>query len=430
MNDVVALLAYLALPLIGIVVWKFEEVRALALDGRIAVAGVAGALITAIVMSALTLAHVSWSRTVLGGVLVGIAGVSFGGPRPTAPRVSWRSPAIVGIVIVVAITMYALLDARETIGDLLFFWGPKGIHFFRAGKIDVDFLRNPDHFLQHRDYPPMLPLLFAWSHTWTPRFSWIAALLLSALCLIGITAMIRTFARDNHAALLAASILAWCFARGWMGGGADPLLALFETLAVCALVFVREPRAQVTLAAIGIAGASVTKLEGASFAVAVLIALLLDRFPWRRIVAVLLPAIVLSGAWLTFIMRAQLLDTYRGPGELSFQFFGGVMRETFLQASYDAYWIPWIAPLLLVLFGDMRRARLPLMIATLSLGAVIFFYLKSPSDPTVFWIPSSAHRVLLTPLLMLLIAAGAASGELAAPLRAIFTGRSRTRSYP
>lgn len=316
-----------------------------------------------------------------------------------------------GVLVLLAITVYGLLTARETIGDLLYFWGPKGIHFYRAGAIDVDFLRNPDHFLQHRDYPPLLPLLFAWSNTISSSFSWWAALLLSALCLAAVVAMVRAFARDDLAALLVAAVLAWCFARPWIGGGADPLLLVYETLAVCALVFLREGRGQTILAAIGLGGAIVTKVEGASFVAAVALALLLHRVPWKRIAVMLLPAAVLLGAWLTFLVRAELLDTYRGPGQFSLQFFGGVMKGTFAQASYDAYWIPWIAPLVVVLLGDLRRARLPLTIAALSLGATLYVYLKSPSDPTAFWIPSSAHRVLLTPLLMLLIAAAAAHAK-------------------
>ncbi|HEX7828897.1 MAG TPA: hypothetical protein VF787_04550 [Thermoanaerobaculia bacterium] len=408
MTEAAGFLAYLLLPLAGLAIWRLDGVRRLAFDARIAIAGATGALVTAIVMSGFALAHVPWSRMRLLIAFAIVVAISVFVARFERNAASWRSPAMIGVVALFAIVVYAILTARATIGDLLFFWGPKGIHFFHSGTIDVDFLRNPDHFLQHRDYPPLLPLLFAWSNTFSRTFSWWAALLLSALCLGAIVAMIRAFARDNQAALLAMAILAWCFVRPWIAGGADPLLLLYETLAVCALVFVRDAKSQTILAAIGLGACAVTKVEGASFVAAVLLAMLIHRVSWKRIAIIALAPITLLGAWLAFIANAQLFDTYRGPGEFSLQFFGGVVKATFAMASYDAYWLPWIAPLVVIALGDVRRARLPLTIAAISFVVTIYVYLRSPSDPTVFWIPSSAHRVLLTPLLMVLIAAASA----------------------
>ncbi|MGN6183576.1 MAG: hypothetical protein ACTHQM_07980 [Thermoanaerobaculia bacterium] len=406
MNDVAGFLAYLVLPLIGIVVWRLDDVRELALDGRIAIAGLTGALFTAIVMSAMSIAHVEWSRMKLVSVLAILVAISIRRVRFTRAHFA-MSRWMIGVIAIFAIVVYACITARATIGDLLFFWGPKGVHFFRAGMIDVDYLRHPDHFLQHRDYPPLLPLLFAWSNTFSPSFSWWSAVLLSALCLAAIVAMIRAFSRDDLSALLAMSILAWCAVRPWIAGGADPLLLAFEVLAVCALVFARDAKSQVVLAMIGLGGAAVTKVEGASFVAAVMIAMVVHRIAWKRIVVIALAPLTLLGAWLVFLYRAELFDTYRG-GAFTLQFLGGVLRATFAMASYDAYWIPWIAPLLLIFLGDPKRARIPLTIAAISFIATIAFYLKSPTDPTVFWIPTSAHRVLLTPLVMLLIAASAA----------------------
>lgn len=418
MNDVLGFAAYLLLPLIGIVVWRLDEVRELAIDGRIAVAGAAGALFLGIFMSVMSIVHMPWSRTTLFLVLAIFIALSMRRIRFSNVRFG-GSPALFAVLVLFAIVVYASLTARATIGDLLFFWGPKGVHFHQAGTIDVDFLRNPDHFLQHRDYPPLLPLLFAWSMTLSRTFSWWGAILFSVLCVAAIVSMLRSFARDNLTALLAMSILAWCFVRPWIAGGADPLLLLYETLAVCALVFVRDARSQTILAMIGLGGAIVTKVEGASFVAAVLLALLLHRMRLKQLALLAAAPLMLLGAWLLFLHRAELFDTYRGPGALSLQFFGSVLRATFAAASYESYWLPWIAPLVVIFLGDVRRARLPLTIAAITVATTIFFYLKSPTDPAVFWIPSSAHRVLLTPLLMLLIAAAAAHAQKlpAAPAR-------------
>jgi hypothetical protein len=408
MTEVLGMLAYLLLPLVGSIVWQLDGVRQLRIEGRIAIAGAAGALITAIALSLLSLAGIEWSRTRLIAVLL-VATVIGLWKAPRSQQLSSpRSPAFVWIVILLAITAYGLVTARETTGDLLFFWGPKGVHFYRAGTIDVDYLRDPNSFLMHRDYPPLLPLLFVWSHTLSREFAWWAAVLLSGLCLAAIAALVRAGTRDDLSTLLALSILAWTFARARVAGGADPMLLFFECVAVTALLFIRDERSQTIVAAIGIAGAVVTKVEGASFAIAVILALLIERWPLKRIAKVMLPAALLLGGWLLFLVETDLLDTYRGPGTFSLRYLREVLRSTFDYASYDSLWIVWIAPIVVVLLGNIRRARLPLSIAILTLGATLYVYLKGPDDPSAFWIPSSAQRVLLTPLLMLLLAAAAA----------------------
>jgi hypothetical protein len=410
MNEVLGLLAYLVLPLVGSIVWRLEGVRRLRIEARLAIAGAAGALITALILSLLSLAAFEWTRTLLIVLLLLATAVGLwkAPPRAKSETIDWRSPALLAIVVLLALTAYGLLTARETTGDLLFFWGPKGVHFYRAGTIDVDYLRDPNSFLMHRDYPPLLPLLFAWSNSLSREFAWWAAVLLSGLCLAAIVGLVRGYTRDDLSTLLTLSILAWAFACARVGGGADPLLLLFECVAVTALLFLRDEQAQTIVASIGIAGAVMTKVEGASFAVAVLLALLLERWPWKRIAQVLLPAFLLLGGWLLFLFETDLFDTYRGPGTFSFRYLREVLRGTLDLASYGSFWLVWIAPLIVVVLGNVRRARLPLSIAALSLGATLYVYLKAPADPSLFWIPSSAQRVLLTPLLMLLIAAGAA----------------------
>lgn len=416
MTDVLGLLAYLVLPLIGSIVWRLDGVRQLRIEARLAIAGATGALMTALLLTLVSLAAYEWTRTSLLVMLLVLIGVGLWKvpARARFEKTNWRSPALIAIVVLFVLTAYGLLTARETTGDLLFFWGPKGVHFYRAGKIDVDYLRDPNSFLMHRDYPPLLPLLYVWSNTVSREFGWWAAVLLSGLCLSGIAGLVRGCTRDDLSALLVSSVLVWTFARARVAGGADPLLLFFECVAVSALVFLRDVQSQTIVAAIGIAGAVMTKVEGASFAIAVLLALIMERWPWKRIAQVLAPAAILLGGWLLFLVEADLLDTYRGPGTFSFRYLREVLRSTTEYASYGSLWMVWIAPLLVVLLGNIRRARLPLSIAVLTLGATLYVYLKSPSDPAAFWIPSSASRVLLTPLMMLLLAAAAAHDPLPA----------------
>jgi hypothetical protein len=418
LTDVLGFAAYLLLPLIGGVVWRLEGVRRLGTDGRLAIAGAAGAVITAAVMTAMSVVGVEWSRTRLFLLLLPLVGLGLAtkGLAAAGVRNRMTKPAIpaIGIMLILGITAYGLLTARETCGDLLFFWGSKGMHFFYSGSIDAGYLRDPHHYLSHADYPPLLPLLFAWSTTLSRQFSWWGALLLSGLCLTGIVAVIRAGTRDTLSALLGASVLAYALAYAQTAGAADPMLLFFEAIAVGALLFIDDRRTQTIIAAIGVAGAVATKVEGASFAVAVLLAMLIDRRTLKRSLSVVFPAALILGLWLWFVISHGLLDTYRGNGALSFQFLTTVLRETMRWSSYNAWWILWIAPLIVVLLGDVRRARLPLSMAILTLGATLFFYLKTSGDPT-YLIATSARRVLLTPLLMLVLAAAAAHAPAALP---------------
>jgi hypothetical protein len=409
LTDVLGFAAYLLLPLIGGVVWRLEGVRRLGLDGRLAIAGASGAVVTAAVMTAMSVVGMQWSRTRLFLLFVPLVAVGIAAARVRGDRRMAWTPSIpaIGILLIIGITTYGLLTARETCGDLLFFWGSKGMHFFRSGSIDVDYLGDVNHYFSHADYPPLLPLLFAWSTTFSRQFSWWGALLLSGLCLTGIVAVIRAGTRDTLSALLGASALAYATAQAQTAGAADPLLLFFEAIAVGALLFIDDQRTQTIITAIGVVGAVATKVEGASFAIAVLLAMLIDRRTVKRSLSVVLPAALILGLWLWFVVRHGLLDTYRGNGSLSLRFLTTALRETLGLADYNAWWIPWIAPLIVILLGDLRRARLPLLMAALTLGATFFFYLKTSGDPT-YLILTSARRVLLTPLLMLVLAAGAA----------------------
>lgn len=61
-------------------------------------------------------------------------------------------------------------------------------------------------------------------------------------------------------------------------------------------------------------------------------------------------------------------------------------------ASYDALWLPWIAPIVLIILGDTRRGAFPVAVAILTLGAAVYFYIHL-EDPK-WWIENSAPRVL------------------------------------
>jgi len=409
-NDVLAFTAYLLLPLIGTVIWRLDSVRRLDLSGRIAVAGAAGAAIIVAVLAALSIVSIEWSRGVVLSTVVVIMAESIYLARPlrTREKHSIDRLAMAALIVIAILIIYGLLDARLSCGDLHFFWGPKAVRFYRDGGITLGFLADPNTVRMNPGYPLLLPLIYVWSETIARQFSWFSAVLSTALFLFGSVALVRSTSRDDRAAVLMAATLAYAFAIADAAGAGEPPLIFFETLAIVAITFIRDRRAQVVLAALGLACAVMTKIEGATFAIAVVIALLIVRRTFKQTMLIAAPAAILLGTWLAFVRLHNLSEYYRGA---AMPIYFAAVTKTLLTlakaASYELYGLPWIVPIVLIAVAPNRRnAALPLLIALLTFGAAFFFYIHLP-DPT-WWILSSAPRVLLTPLTALVIASAAA----------------------
>jgi hypothetical protein len=201
--------------------------------------------------------------------------------------------------------------------------------------------------------------------------------------------------------------MSWCFAIAYPAGCAEPLLLLFEGLAILALTFVKDPRAQTFYVTLGLAGSVLTKLEGTTFAVAVLLTMLIVQRNARRALVVAIPAAILIGSWMAFVFSNELLYMYGGARlPMYLEALPIVLRTLTRVAKFELYWLPWLVPVAVIALGNPRRALAPLAICLLTTGATIYFYLHYP-DPT-WWIESSSTRVLLTPLMALLLAAPAA----------------------
>jgi hypothetical protein len=310
-----------------------------------------------------------------------------------------RGARLATIVAFALLTAYGVLTARETCADLLYFWGPKAVRFAAAGGIDLAFLKAPEHFLMHPDYPPLVPLAYAWAAMLAGGFSYWGPLLLTAL-LLGLTALLV----PARGGVLMAALLAFGYAQALAAGAADPMLIFFEVAALSALTFLDAP----LLASIALAGAAMTKVEGAAFAVVAIVAYaIVSRRPLRAIGIAVTPAILL-GSSIAFARMHGMIDSYaRGTTPLvwSPEALGAIVRS----ASYHAYYLPWLAVLLpIALAKQLKRAALPLLVAAGSLAYIVFFYMHADAN-LEFWIAVSAERVLLTPLAALAVAAAAAS---------------------
>jgi hypothetical protein len=409
-TDVLGFVAYLVLPLIGIGIWRVPFVRSQTLSVRLAVATAVGAWTLPAVMFLMSVAGMQWSRTILFAVVLLLAagGVMLlrRAPRPEVAHAKpWNPFALGGVSIAWVLTLYGTVTARETCGDLHFTWGTKAVRFFRAGRIDTDLLR--EYIQLTTDYPPVNTLLFSWSNLVSHHFSWWSSLLLSPLLLIFLLAVVRNWSGDDWGTLLVAAGLTWGYAQAYPAGGAEPVLLLYETIVICALTFLRDPRAQTFYATLGVAGAVWTKLEGTTFMVATVLTILIVQRNARRALTVFVPAAILVGIWISFVFWNDIFLMYSGATLPIYFSSLPIVLETLLKvARFELFWLSWIAPLVLVFLGNIRRALVPLTYFVLSWGAIVHFYLHAP-DP-VWWIESSSPRVMLTPLLALLIAAVAA----------------------
>jgi len=406
MKDVIFVVAIIALTGFGLVLWRIPFLEKLDRWAQYAIAFAGGCVIAAVMMFVFSLVHIAWTRGTLLIPLVLFA-VLRRGRGFASPEKSGSSAAALQTVF--WLTVIGVLTARETCGDLLYFWGPKGQAFYTAEGIDTKFLSFQHYSLMHPDYPPLLPLVYAWGAAMAHRFSWWGALFLTPIALLATLLAFRGITRNTRYTALLAALLGFGFAKGMVAGAGEPLLLLFETIALALLTFHGDDDGALLLAAIALAGAAWVKVEGAAFVAVVVFAYAVTR---RRIVRPLLvaaPAAVLFLAWLLFAKHYHLIDQYGRAGQTAhFELLGGVLRDTAKTASYGTFYLPWLSVLApLPFLRNFRRAALPLLTAGGLFAAVLFFYLHQP-DPG-FWIASSAERVLLSPLMALLVATAAAS---------------------
>ncbi|HEY0141021.1 MAG TPA: hypothetical protein VGF48_09000 [Thermoanaerobaculia bacterium] len=406
MNDAIWIAGVLALTLAGAWATRIEFVRRLEFPARLAIAFTCGLATTGLLLAV----RLPWTRaTLLIAMAVGAALWRRGERMTTEPR-TWILFAAIAIL-----TCYGSLAARQTTGDLLFFWGPKAVHFYEAGRIDFEFLATPHYFLMHSDYPPLLPLVYAAGNIAAHEMSWWGAILFSSICIIAAALAFRGIARTRlgerrasaFATLLLAT-LAYGIATSNAAGGADALLYLFAVVAIAALTF-EDHR---LLAAITLTALVLVKVEGLPFAMVILGGWLITR---RKVVDTLTIAIaplIAIGVWIVVVYRFNIQDAYTvGRKPFRPDHLDDVIRWVSVHASYRAAWLPWIAALVPFAFAqNLRRAAFPLVVAGGTLAVTLLFYLQGNDSPE-WWIAASAERVLLTPLASLIVAAAASSAD-------------------
>src|SRR5712691_7572338 len=247
MRDALWVAGILFLVFPGMVLWRLPLIARLDLWARLAMAFAGGLAMVTLLLYVYNFAHIPWTRTTVGLPLMAMGVLGF--RRADLRWVSRGRLSSILLLVFVALTIYGVATARETCGDIIFFWGPKGQRFHYAGKIDANFLGYNHYYLMHHDYPPLLPLAYAWASLVAHRFSWWGALFFTPIALLAMTSAFRGLAaqavgaeRARWYAVLLAAVVGYGFAIGMAGGAAEPPLLLFEVIAIAALTFAGDQR--------------------------------------------------------------------------------------------------------------------------------------------------------------------------------------------
>lgn len=410
----VALMALL--PVLGLYARWFRGVRALPAAARVAVYFAAGLVMLCVEMFALSAVGWRWSFALLLPLPLLLGAGALVKTRIEAESARPR-PIVVLTFAALAIFASAALSGAITSGDYVLFWGVKGQRFGVERIIDTEFMIHPNHYM-HPDYPPLVPLSYAWTMLGGGRaMNWwdgVAAaplfLALSGVALWGFGRYAEIEATDAITALFA-SMFALLYMRNTVAGNAEPALFFFAVVALCALICQRD-RELDPVAAIALTGCVLTKVEGGVFALLVLgIAWTERRGSWREralagMKVALLPCLAL-GTWIAFSYAHELTEAYGSQGTLSVAYLRPVLNVMAKELSMNLAFAPWIACAILILLGARKRAAIPWLVIACAFVAFLIVIALRP-DPRLEW---NAGRTLLTPLLLCLAAALATCRE-------------------
>jgi hypothetical protein len=432
-----ALAAPFLLAACGLAAAFHPAVRPLGLAARLCAAFGAGAVVLTVEAVAFTLLHIPWTLPGLSLPLIALSAVLalVWSRLPAAmPRLETFRPgpgvaAAAGLAVCLALghLTASLWTTRSTSIDLVYFWGVKAARFAQQRAIDVPLLGWPYFIHAAPDYPPLVPVLAAWSSVATPM-PWQGHLLFTALWLVAAIPLVLAFLRRRLGDPGATGVtafwtvaLAVSLASSYSGGNAEAPLLFFETVAGVALLTEKKdgPVGSRFLPALALAGAVLTKVEG-SVAAALLVAavLLRDRLEKREravagavpLVAAPLCALVL---WFGFQYLSHLEVGFRAHGvflDLHFEFLGAILRSALGNLQAGAAGVSWVFPILVLMIpGHDRRAALPgLLVSAWLLGFLVFDYLHDAVDPweRIGWTLPRASQPALS---LLILSAGIAA---------------------
>jgi hypothetical protein len=357
------------------------------------------------VLAWLDLVGLRWRVTVVAGIVLAMAVLvrrlaagrrrdhDAGPDRAGSLRLGWA-----GLAAAAVVAFFAVLAASERIAfpDFVYHWGIKGHRYFLLGGIDYDFLGQDWNLVAHRDYPQLVPELYALQSLIAGRFSepalllwsavWFAALLIAAREALDAWSVRRDWARWVFAIL---TLAIGVFAVGHlMAGSVDWIIAFALTAALPALVRPVCARGELQLGALAALAAS-AKLEGIPLAGLLIVAGL-----WRRaslgggsrlrslggtVLRLATPAAIAAAPWLIQGLRH---DLFRDPQSSALQLDRApAIAVSLWQAMLRPEW--HLAPLVLFLLPLLllrRDTRLVGAVVTLLLAGYVLRYFTASFD--------------------------------------------------
>jgi len=428
-TDAAFLLAYATPALAGLPFVSRRFFPDLAPFGRLAAGFGLGSVLLAWWATILSLANVHWSPITIAIPLLLLALVVARGKGGSTRsfRAGARPSIFKGIawLLVFLSALYltlVLVAGGATSSDLFYFWGVKAIHFSLTRGIDAAGLAWPYALHVHSNYPPLLPVGYAWATLLCGHYSWWGSILSAALWWAAAIPLVAALLRPRLArqtslavAVFWAAALALSLATSRSGGNAEAPLLLFVTVAGAALLgeTADSPPTRRWLAAFALAGAVLSKNEGMLEAALLVGATLTADLvwhkprPWRRLVTLAIPSLIAYTPWLAFELAhgLPLSDPAREPlFPIHLSHWSLVGKVSIGNLGAGSWGLAWILPALAValaarrLSWDRFRAALPGLLFVAGMFAFFaFYYLHFSGDPSrlIAWtLPRISQPVL------------------------------------
>jgi len=416
MISVVFIVAMLAVPLVfGLPLFRIPSMAGLTLPARAATAWAGGTLALAALLTALAALGVAWKPTLVLAIAVIPVVIASRMPPPqsrtgtTLPP--FDRPILVAAALAVTVAsagLYQFAAGAATSADLSYFWGVKAARFALDRGIDFQWLQQPHLIHLHPNYPPLWPVSLAWSAKvagalpWTtvPIFTWLYVI---ATGLILHSLLRRRLGRREATVvgLLWFAVLIGSTTRSFSGGSAEGPLLLFVTVAVTTLIVEDRDDAPKLrwLAAGALAGAVLTKSEGAVAALLVIGGTAIRDAVWRRpgviraTTRMAAPALAAAGLWaatkvahglpFTDPIRETALRIHSGHLEV-------ILKICTRLSGTGALWVGWLVPIAAVSVVRPLRLLRVLPGLAVAVGIPLFavaYYLHATGDPVelVVW---------------------------------------------
>lgn len=377
-----------------------------------------GCGLVTLTMLALSILGVAWSPLSVGlslAIVVGaLAVIAFRRDRTTIidPSVRASSPmdrvasALIDAGTAAMVAGHAFIATLASIPEIDFWaiWGLKGRIFFERRAIDWKFLEDAGNSFAHPDYPPLVPMTYAFMSLvrggWEDR--WIG-LLSTAFAVAAILLVRDLLGRETNSkwmAALGANILAPLALSRWVGTGEPALIAY----SAAGLLLIRRglstaSNRQVTLGAMFLGLAAVAKNEGLALLLAAALGVLVqERGRWQSLLR-MWPAAVLAIPWLVLRTKHGVATDFAAVSMIDRAVSGlgriaAVAEQLALNApTQPLFWAAALITILVMTTPAGRRERF--LVVALGLQALLFVgaYLVTPFD-LAWHVAQSWSRIL------------------------------------